>query len=347
MTFWLVTPGVSQPQRHAQRCGHVWQAWRVHPLSSTLLCLAAAGAGTIAYGTGYERTAFALRRVEIPVLPGGSTPVTVLHISDAHMLPGQTKKQRWLRQLVDLDPDLVINTGDNLAHADAVPAVLRAYGDLLDLPGVFVPGSNDYYSPTFKNPARYLIGPSDGHRWRRQDMPWRELRDAFVGRGWRDLTNRRESLTVRGAALSFVGVDDPHLGYDDLQAVAGPADPAADLAIGVAHAPYLRILDSWNAQGYPLIFAGHTHGGQLCVPGFGAVVTNCDLDRSRAKGLHRHRTPGHDPSWLHVSAGLGTSPFAPVRFACPPEATLLTLVPRPTAATPARTTPASAPMDIG
>ena len=96
-------------------------------------------------------------------------------------------------------------------------------------------------------------------------------------------------------------------------------------ALTFGHAPYLRVLDRWNELGYPLILAGHTHGGQLCVPFYGAVVTNCDLDRKRASGLHTHVTPGHEPSWMHVSAGLGTSPFAPVRFACRPEATLLTL----------------------
>jgi predicted MPP superfamily phosphohydrolase len=120
-----------------------------------------------------------------------------------------------------------------------------------------------------------------------------------------------------------VGVDDPHLNYDVLDDV--PADASADLAIGVAHAPYLRVLDRWNSLGYPLIMAGHTHGGQLRVPFYGALVTNCDLDRSRARGLHTHQVDDHDPSWLHVSAGLGTSPYTPVRFACRPEATLLTL----------------------
>jgi uncharacterized protein len=103
--------------------------------------------------------------------------------------------------------------------------------------------------------------------------------------------------------------------------------------MGVTHAPYLRVLDQFARDGYETILAGHTHGGQLCLPGFGALVTNCDLDRGRVKGLHAHPrgagpgTPGS--SWLHVSAGLGTSPYAPVRFACRPEATLLTLTPVP------------------
>jgi predicted MPP superfamily phosphohydrolase len=78
------------------------------------------------------------------------------------------------------------------------------------------------------------------------------------------------------------------------------------------------------------------------VPGVGAVVTNCGIDRARARGASRWGTH----TWLHVSAGLGTSPWAPVRFACPPEATLLTLVSRPAAPSPASTTPAEAAADV-
>ncbi|HVQ18088.1 MAG TPA: metallophosphoesterase, partial [Actinomycetes bacterium] len=95
------------------------------------------------------------------------------------------------------------------------------------------------------------------------------------------------------------------------------------------HAPYLRVLDQFARDGYDAIFAGHTHGGQVCVPWYGALVTNCDLEPARVRGLHRHPADSRpsDPgsSWLHVSAGLGTSPYAPIRLACRPEATLLTL----------------------
>ncbi|TSD64266.1 metallophosphoesterase [Aeromicrobium piscarium] len=286
-----------------------------------------AGAATLAYGALYEVRAFTLRRFTVPVLEPGSRPLRVLHLSDAHMLPGQHRKAKWLRGLAALEPDLVVNTGDNIAHLDAAPAVLDAYGDLLDLPGVFVFGSNDYFSPRRKSPLAYLRGGSGtqaGGDWERpRDMPFEELRSAFTNRGWLDLSNRHDDLTVDGRRLAFVGVDDPHLEYDELDDL--PADPSADLAIGVAHAPYLRVLDRWNRSGYPLILAGHTHGGQLCLPGWGALVTNCDLDTRRAKGLHQHRTPGHHASWMHVSAGLGTSPYAPIRVACRPEATLLTL----------------------
>jgi len=291
----------------------------------------AAGAGLTAYAA-WEARRYTLRRLEVPLLPAGARPVRVLHLSDIHMTPGQRRKQEWLAGLSTLRPDLVVDTGDNLSHAAAVPVVRDALGALLDVPGVFVFGSNDYFSPTLRNPLRYVF-PDDGRRHTSSaKLPWPDLRDAFTGHGWVDLTNRREVVKVGELAFAFAGVDDPHLRYDRLAEVAGRADPDADVRLGVAHAPYLRVLDQFAADGYDAILAGHTHGGQVCLPGVGALTTNCDLEPARAKGLHRHPAGSHDgdpgSAWLHVSAGLGTSPYARIRVACRPEATLLTLVPR-------------------
>jgi predicted MPP superfamily phosphohydrolase len=279
----------------------------------------------------WESRAFTLRCATMPVLPAGAKPLRVLHLSDIHMTPSQSRKQEWVRSLADLEPDLVVNTGDSLAHLEALPPVLDALGPLLDVPGVFVLGSNDYYAPTLRNPLKYLL-PDDGARnTHTAKLPWQDLKDAYAGAGWLDLTNRRVSSTVGELTIAWAGVDDPHLEYDDLLAVGGPADASADLRVGVAHAPYLRVLDQYAADGYEAIFAGHTHGGQVCLPLVGALVTNCDIEPARAKGLHRHpadsRPEDLGSSWLHVSAGLGTSPYAPFRVACRPEATLLTLTP--------------------
>jgi predicted MPP superfamily phosphohydrolase len=289
-----------------------------------------AGAGLTVYAH-CEARAYTLRRVELPVLPRGQRPLRVLHLSDIHMTPGQRRKQEWLSGLADLAPDLVVNTGDNISHRDAVPVVRESLGALLDVPGVYVFGSNDYFEPVLRNPLGYLL-PDNGKRFTdAPELPWRDLGAAFADAGWVDLTNRRSRLDVGETSIAFAGVDDPHLSYDRLEDVAGPADPDADLRLGVAHAPYLRVLDQFAADGYDAILAGHTHGGQVCVPGLGALTTNCDLDRARAKGLHRHPAdsrPGDEgSSWLHVSAGLGTSPYTRIRVACRPEATLLTLTP--------------------
>ena len=282
-----------------------------------------AGAGALGYAAGIERTRWTLRRATLPVLADGAPPLTVLHISDLHMIPGQRSKQRWVAALDALEPDLVVNTGDNLAHPQAVPAVLRAYGPLLRRQGVFVFGSNDYYAPRAKNPAHYLV-PSSKKRVFGPALPWRDLRAALTEHGWLDLTHARRTLTVDGRTVQFAGVDDPHLRRDRYELIAGPADAAADLRMGLTHSPEPRVLDAFAADGYDVVLAGHTHGGQLRIPLYGALVTNCGLDRSRARGPSRWGVG----MWLHVSAGLGTSPYAPVRFACPPEASLLTLVPR-------------------
>lgn len=289
-------------------------------LGRAAVCGFAVGAAGLAYSAGYEVRAFTLREATAPVLPVGARPLRVLHLSDLHMTPTQGIKQRWLRSLADLKPDFVINTGDNLAHREVIEPLMTSLGPLLDVPGVFVFGSNDYFAPGLRNPVRYLL-PDDGKRHVDGDrLPIEELRTRFTSAGWTDLNNAFGDLTVEGLRLAFAGVDDPHLEYDDLRTIAGPADASADLRVGVTHAPYLRVLDQFAMDGYELIMAGHTHGGQLRLPGFGALVTNCDLDRARARGLHRH----HE-SWLHVSAGAGTSPYAPIRFCCRPEATLLTL----------------------
>lgn len=291
---------------------------------------ALAGLGLAAYGAA-EARAYALRRATVPLLPPGAKPLRVLHLSDLHLTPGQHRKQEWVAALADLEPDLVVDTGDNLSHRNAVPAVLDALGPLLDVPGVFVFGSNDYYSPTMRNPLQYLLPDRGDRHTDVPELPWRNLRDEFTARGWLDLTNRRATLAVGGVSVAFAGVDDPHLSLDRLPDVAGPADASVDVRLAVAHAPYLRVLDQFAADGYDVILAGHTHGGQVCLPWVGALTTNCDLDPARAKGIHRHpagSAPG-DPgsAVLHVSAGLGTNPYVRVRVACRPEATLLTLVP--------------------
>ncbi|MFB7710473.1 metallophosphoesterase [Streptomyces sp. NPDC056105] len=298
--------------------------------------ITAAGAAGLIYAAGFEARSFRLRRVTVPVLPAGMRPLRVLQVSDIHMVGGQRKKQRWLRSLAGLRPDLVINTGDNLSDPEGVPEVLDALGPLMEFPGAYVFGSNDYYGPRLKNPARYLFEKARGAHGLNGNAPavgvvhnpWEDLRDGFDGAGWLNLTNTRGALKIEGMEIGFTGLDDPHIKRDRYAHVAGGPDSGADFSMGIVHAPYLRALDAFTADGYPLVLAGHTHGGQLCIPFYGALVTNCDLDTDRVKGLSTHEAEGHR-SYLHVSAGCGANRYTPVRFACPPEATLLTLTPRP------------------
>ncbi len=284
-----------------------------------------AGAAAFAYASLIERNMFTLRRFDVPVLAPDAEPLRLLHISDLHMMPNQKHKQKWVRELVGTDPDLIIVTGDNLAHPDAISAVARALAPLMDRPGAFVFGSNDYRGPVFKNPLRYLR--RDREYVQGVELPAEDLRSLFVDAGWVDLNNARTTIKAGGRSIDMVGVDDPHVERDDYALVAGAASTEVDLRLGLTHSPEPYVLDAMAADGFDLLMAGHTHGGQVRVPIYGALVTNCGLDRRMARGLHRWPAP-NGRTWLHVSAGLGTHPTAPIRFSCPPEASLLTLIPR-------------------
>ena len=264
-----------------------------------------------------------LRRVTVPVLPAGSAPLRVLHVSDLHLLPRHTRRAAWVRGLARHEPDLVVSTGDHVSSQAAFGLLADTLGALVadGVPAVVVPGNNDYFTPVAPDLLGYLREGRSRQR-RRPDLDWaaglRRLEDA----GWTDLTHRRLVLQVAGRPVVLTGTDDAHLRRDRYDLVRGPVE---GLGIGVTHTPQRRLLRAFAADGHALVLAGHTHGGQLRLPGHGAVITNCDLPRSRARGLTRDPS-GEVGGWLHVSAGLGSSPYLPVRVACRPEATLLTLV---------------------
>lgn len=285
-----------------------------------------AGFACLTYGVAVEPKAFRVRRCGAKVLDPGSEPVRILHLSDVHLLTRQRHKLGFLAALRGLEPDFVVSTGDNLSSPDALAALVEAMDGLLDIPGAFVFGSNDFHKPHLRNPLEYMVRATSGdHAADPITMQPEALREAFAARGWFDLNNARVQATVRGIRFDLRGTGDAHEDRDDYASVSGPAAPGT-VPLGLTHAPYRRVLDAMADDSVRLIFAGHTHGGQVRIPGFGAVVSNCDLPPAHARGLFRHESSSGS-SWVNVSAGMGMSPFAPYRFACPPEVTLLTLCP--------------------
>jgi predicted MPP superfamily phosphohydrolase len=300
------------------------QSGRLPAARRGALTVGLAGAALAGYGGLIERNLFTLRRFAVPVLDPGTPAVRVLHISDLHITTGQRRKQAWVRELARLEPDYVINTGDTNSDPDGIPAVLAALGPLFDFPGAFVPGNNDYYVPKPKNPLRYFMPHQMGDLSGRARMPWHELASEMAGRGWLDLTHVRASVKVGGVPVALAGTDDPHLRRARYARIAGPADADAAVRIGVIHSPEPALLSAFAMDGYDLVLAGHTHGGQIRVPFGPAIVTNCGIDVHRARWLHQW----DETMWFNVCAGLGTNPFMPFRIGCRPEAVLLTLLPR-------------------
>jgi hypothetical protein len=163
---------------------------------------------------------------------------------------------------------------------------------------------------------RYLI-PRARRRHRRADRGrWRDLVARLEADGWRDLTNARTELDLDGLPVELLGLDDSHVARQDLR--VAPRRAPERFGLAVMHSP--DSAPEAIACGYRFVVAGHTHGGQIRLPLLGAIVTNSNLPRRVASGLFRL-----GDGLVHVSPGLGTSKFAPFRFLCPPEATLLEL----------------------
>lgn len=296
-------------------------------LAGAALTTAAAGVACGVWGFAIEPHLFTVRRFTLPVLPAGARPLRILHVSDLHLVATQRHKMRWVRALADLEPDLVVNTGDNMA-GEVLPELLDTYGSLLDVPGIFVLGSNDVYAPQAKNPAKYLRRPSTVlHSETRATLPTREMVEAFEARNWTLLDNRTHELEIAGVRIGVVGLGDAHMDHARTAETDMRFPANSDLKIGITHSPYTRVLDALTDSGSDVVFAGHTHGGQLRIPFWGAPVTNCDLPHDRARGMFAYESSQGLSSMVEISAGLGFSPYAPVRFASPPEVSLIDVLP--------------------
>lgn len=308
----------------------------MRPGSGALATVGAAALAAGAWGMWVEKNRFQLRHQVVPILDAGSEPIRILHLSDLHTAPWSRQLSSWVGALADTSPDLVVGTGDFLGHPDGLERLAEALTPLAGVPGVVVHGSNDRLAPRFKNPFGYLIRPSQVGEKPGTPMDFEGLLALYERLGWIDINNEATRMVLRGSRLELVGLGDAHHDEDDLAGLPATleglreSDESDDAhtsvtTIGVTHAPYRRVLDALVTQGAELIFAGHTHGGQVCLPGGHALTTNCDLPTDQASGLSRWGL-GQRASYLHVSAGLGTSIYAPIRLFCPPEATLVTLV---------------------
>ena len=197
----------------------------------------------------------------------------------------------------------------------------------MEYPGAYVFGSNDYYGPKLRNPARYLLEKASGRHGLNGNAPavgavhnpWEGMRDAFDAAGWVGLTQHAGAASSCEAARRSPS---PGSTTRTSSATATARSPAARSRTRTSRWPSYtpRTCACWTPSpptGYPLILAGHTHGGQLCIPFYGALVTNCDLDTDRVKGLSTHRAGGHQllPPRLR---GLRHQPLHPGPLRLPP-----------------------------
>lgn len=270
----------------------------------------------MAYGF-VEAKLFRVGRYTLPVLPPGANPIRILQVSDFHLRPRNRRMTGFLESLAGEEYDLVLATGDLLGGVDSDRECLRLLNGLRGRWGrIFVFGSSDYYAPILKN---YLDYFRKRHRHGPTRNPTERFREGLTNAGWLDMNNQDLLLDLNATRVQVTGLDDPYLKRDRRRLLV--RNPEAELAMLVVHdpAPY----DDAFRAGYDVAIAGHTHGGQVRLPFVGAVVSNSTLPTSLAKGPSKV-----GDSWLFVTPGVGTGKYAPFRFLCPPEASVVELVAR-------------------
>ncbi len=290
---------------------------------AALVVLVIVAAACLGYGIAIERRWYGLRTYDLAILPsGGPDRLDVLHLSDLHVVRGDAAKRRFLARLPRADVTVV--TGDLLGEPEAVENAV----DMLKptrgtIASWFVLGSNDYFVPKPLNYFAYFRR-NRKHRTAAGGRS-RDLITQLTAHGWIDLTNSRRETKVGDLDIELLGLDDAHIRWHDLRVAPRETDR---FGVAVMHSP--DSAPETASLGYDLMFAGHTHGGQVCLPLVGALVTNCSMPPRLVAGLIRM-----GPTVLHISRGLGTSKYAPFRFWCRPEATILRLTRKPEPTTPA------------
>jgi predicted MPP superfamily phosphohydrolase len=277
---------------------------------------AAAGAACVGWGV-VEAHRYWIRTHRLAVLPPGARPLRILQVSDLHLRLANTRLAAFLSGLSEQTYDMVLATGDLLGEPAAVERCARLLGGLQGRLGrYYVLGSSDYYAPRFKN---YLDYFTRKRRPAAKANRTEEFLRMLDEQGYEGLTNRTIRVDLKGTPTQITGLDDPFLHRDDRTLLRRSPDAAFALCVVHDPAPY----EDAAGAGFDLVVAGHTHGGQIRLPFVGALVTNSTVPRRLALGA----------SWigrtlLFVTPGLGTGKFAPYRFLCPPEASVLELVPR-------------------
>lgn len=277
---------------------------------------AAAAAASLAYAVA-ERHHYRLSERRVPVA-GVRGELTVLHLSDTHLSGRNRRLRAWLdalpERLGEL-PDLVLATGDLIEDNAGIEPLAGALARLdARLGRFYVLGSHDVYQSTLRGHLKYVTGRRDQVRARPAATD--VLESALRSKGWVPLMNDTTAIDSPVGRIRLTGVDDPYLRRHRTGHIERAPDDA--VAIGLMHAPDAAVVSAYALAGYDVALAGHTHGGQVRVPFAGALVTNCSLPVGLARGLAQVGS-----TWLHVSPGLGTGRYTPIRFACPAETTLL------------------------
>ena len=279
-------------RRPAPRLSH-----RVRWTHRILLALAGVGAACIAYGWLVEpyRLTQTRLRIECPKLPAGSSPLRVAFLSDLHCVSTRRLEDRIVEAIGDFKPDLILFGGDALSRGDGLDNLRRCLDQLARIaPAYAVRGNWDFHLPT--------------------DEFYREVNVTL-------LTREVVTLELGGTRVRLAGLS------------AMLTDQAAAISAGIPQDQPVIFLHHYPGAIYDaagradLYLCGHTHGGQIALPFYGALITLSRYGKRFESG------PYHvNGTNMYVTRGIGMEGGGtpPIRFLAPPEVVLIELAP-PTA----------------
>jgi hypothetical protein len=232
--------------------------------------------------------------IEIKNIPGSLKDLKIVQISDLHLKKFDKKSQRILDKIRDLEPDFIFVTGDIVDWTTKDLGVIEEFFGILSAGGenkIFaVFGNHDHKNNKFKSLGRIL-----------------------EENGVTILSNESEKIEASGDYFYLIGVDDPHLGYDDIKKATIDTEESF-VKILLAHSPeiFRKVVD----KKIDLVLTGHTHGCQVAIPFFCNLVMPLDYDKKYKSGLFKEGS-----TYLYVNRGIGMT-LIPFRLNAPPEITL-------------------------
>ncbi len=261
---------------------------------------------------------YRLRRIKLRNQKKIRKPISILHLSDVHFIKNPGSKRRFFQKLSMLNPDLIFLTGDIIDNNDGIDTAIQMISGLRARYGTFlVLGNHEYYDYHWLDNIRYHLGYGKT-AVTRNNVPRfiAELRKIGV----HVLVNESMKLDVHGTPVFIGGTDDPVTQSIDFERALHGLGPQS-LNILLVH--HLDALLKLSHHGVDLVFAGHTHGGQIRLPFLGPLVCETQLPRRYVEGLHDYKG-----TTVFVSRGLGAGRSLFPRFLCRPEAIFFELEPK-------------------
>jgi hypothetical protein len=283
-------------------------AWAIVLWSLVLILVAA-----LTYGAVIGARDLRLDRlsVHLPGLPPDLAGLRVVHLSDTHFMPSGFMRlvyEKMVAACAEASPDLILLTGDLAAGSENLPIAVQWFSRITAPLGIFAVLGNHDLDVTME---RWLLDLDTGGD---PDA----LREPLAAAGVTLLHNEWRILDVRGRRLLIVGIGDASCGLDDLVEALDGAPSDVDLTIFLSHSP--DIFDRPGLERADLVLCGHTHAGQMMLPGIGPLWAPVWRGRRRGAGL---LSLGEVVA--HVSRGVGAT--WPARLGAPPQVALLDLQP--------------------